>query len=463
MKKYRLLLLASVFALASVLVACSGGDDSTDGLDGDVDGDSDGADLECEDNVCVLSGTFTESLTLTAEKKWLLRGGVFIGDDENETILTIEAGTKIYGETSTEGMLIITRGSKIMAVGTADAPIVFTSSKEAGSRARGDWGGLIINGRAPVNTCSDDESTICQSFGEGGTGWYGGDDSGDSSGALKYVRVEFAGRIISPDNELNGIAFQGVGSGTTIDFIQVHMNKDDGVEFFGGAANIKHAFISGVADDGLDWTDGWVGKAQFVVVQQYEDAGDQGVEADNNGEDNAAVPRSKPTLSNLTLIGSPNSEFSDVGILLREGTGANIHNTIVAGFNDVCLDVDNSETFSNAMSGDSLSGKLTIVNTIMDCQSNFEMDDEKDENEEVITDPWSLADFFTSQSGNRIADPKLAAPYNTDAPNFLPGSGSPALGAGETPTGAFFDEVDYIGAFDGTNDWTKGWTTHDVN
>ncbi len=260
--------------------------------------------VACDGGVCVLSGVITEDLTLTADTDWLLRGGVFIGDDENPTTLTIEAGTTVYGETSTDGMLVIRRSSRIMAEGSADAPIVFTSSKEAGTRARGDWGGLIINGRAPVNSCGGDyEGDYCEAYGEGGTGWYGGADAGDSSGVLRYVRVEFAGTLISPENELNGIAFQGVGSGTEVDYVQVHMNADDGIEFFGGTAQVKHVLVTGVGDDMLDWTDGWQGKAQFVVLQQFADAGDNGIEADNNGDDNEASPRSNPTLSHITIIG----------------------------------------------------------------------------------------------------------------------------------------------------------------
>ncbi|RMG17497.1 MAG: hypothetical protein D6729_08750, partial [Deltaproteobacteria bacterium] len=154
---------------------------------GQPDGGSDGgsnAPYTCDENdVCVLSGTITDDITLTADKKWLLRGGVFIGDDVEETVLTIEPGTTIYGEERSTGFLVITRHSKIMAEGTPEAPIVFTSSKAPGSRARGDWGGLILNGNAQVNT--GDEA-----YGEGGTGWYGGTDDDDSSGVLRYVRVE---------------------------------------------------------------------------------------------------------------------------------------------------------------------------------------------------------------------------------------------------------------------------------
>ncbi|HAA56899.1 MAG TPA: hypothetical protein DCE42_19185, partial [Myxococcales bacterium] len=313
MNRYRMLRVTFVFALLAAslsFVACSDNNNNntektdTDGgtqKEGSTDNYPEG--VECKDKVCTLTGVITESFKMTADKQWILSGGVFIGDDKAETVLTIEAGTKIYGETATiPGTLIIRRHSKIMAVGTKDAPIVFTSSKAAGSRARGDWGGVVINGLAKINPC-DAGTSPCEALGEGagkdGTGYYGGDKDDDNSGELKYVRVEFAGRTFGEKNELNGIAFQGVGSGTKISYIQVHMNKDDGVEFFGGTANFKYVLLTGIGDDNLDWTQGWRGKGQFLIAQQYDDAGDNGIEADNNDNSKDAAPRSKPMLSNL--------------------------------------------------------------------------------------------------------------------------------------------------------------------
>ena len=368
------------------LLACGDKDDTaTDDTSGPID-DTGVEEVECDDSVCVISGVITEDLTLTSDYAWLLRGGVFIGDDENTTVLTIEPGTTIYGESSTDGMLVIRRNSEIQALGTAEAPIIMTSSKAPGSRARGDWGGLIINGNASINACAEDVDG-CQAYGEGGTGWYGGDNDADSSGTLSYVRVEFAGTLVSPDNELNGIAFQGVGSGTTIDNIHVHMNADDGVEFFGGAAEATNVIVSAVGDDSLDWTDGWRGSATNVVLWQWEDAGDNGIEADNNGEDNDLEPRSNPTLSNLTIIGQPNSDLSDIGILLREGTAATIDNAVVVDFNDACFDVDHSATYAQ---------DLKLTNVKLSCNTAFK-DDEKDGD-----DGATVEAVFTAGAGNEI-------------------------------------------------------------
>jgi len=399
--------------------------------------------VDCDGGVCVLSGTLTDDLTLTADTEWLLRGGVFIGDDANETVLTIEPGTVVYGESSTDGMLVIRRHSKIMAQGTASDPIVFTSSKLPGDRARGDWGGLIINGNAPSNACPDPIDQPC--FGEGGTGFYGGTDADDDSGVLTYVRVEFAGTLISPENELNGIAFQGVGAGTEIDYVQVHMNADDGVEFFGGTANARHVLVTGVGDDMLDWTDGWTGNLQFAVLQQYDDAGDQGIEADNNGEENAATPRSNPVLSNLTIIGSPASASSDIGVLLREGAAGELHNVVVTGFNEACLDVDTDESWSQADAG-----ALVMAHSLTDCDVNYLED---------ADDAGSVEDWFLAGPNNGAGDPQIAAPFDLAAPDFTASN----VAGGVAPSDGWFDEVDFIGGVDPNDDWTVGWTTSERN
>ncbi len=438
----------------------SGDDDTSPAADDDATADDDTAadddttppadddtsKEECDD-VVVLSGTLATDMTLSAACQYLLRGGVFVGDEEHSVTLTIEPGTTVYGETSSVGMLVIHRGSKLMAEGTADSPIVFTSSKAPGSRSRGDWGGLIINGRATTNAGEE-------AYGEGGTGWYGGTDDADNSGVLRYIRVEFAGQLLSPDNELNGIAFQGVGSGTEVDYLQIHMAKDDGIEFFGGTVSARHIFLTGGDDDNLDWTDGWRGKIQFVVAQQYDDGGDNGIEADNNAEDNEALPRSHPQVSNVTLIGSPDSDLSDIGVLLREGTHGNLSNLIVAGWNDVGLSIDQESTYLNAWTGSTLSGDLTLQASIFSNGSNFESGYD-------FSPPFTVEEFFTDlNTGNQVvgaATEVLADPFNLDQPGLTP-KGAALTGA-VVPADPFFEAVSYRGGVDPENDWTLGWTT----
>jgi len=452
---------SSGFALACAAFGLLGCDDGDGGGAGGADGGAGGAGggggagcpagTNAEGAVCVLQGEITQNLTLTADKTWLLRGGVFVGNDVDSTVLTIQPGTTVFGETATKGMLVIRRGARLEAAGTREAPIVFTSPNVEGSRARGDWGGLIINGRAPINGC---DQAPCESEGEGSTGQYGGSDADDNSGTLRYVRVEYAGILLSEDNELNGIAFQGVGRGTTVDFVQVHMNKDDGVEFFGGTVQAKHLVLSGIGDDCLDWTDGWQGKAQFVAAVQFDDAGDQGIEADNNGEANDALPRSQPILSNVTLVGS-GSANSDLGVLLREGTAGELHNAIVAGFGEACIAINHNTTFAVAANGTELSGDLLIGNSIAWCPGSATFLEPMLEMEA----PFSVEAFWGLNDGNQVADPMLTDVANHD---LRPKAGSPALSAGVTPGDAFFESVNYIGAF-GADDWTAGWTNWSPN
>jgi hypothetical protein len=184
-------------------------------------------------------------------------------------------------------------------------------------------------------------------------------------------------------------------------------------------------------DDSLDWVHGWKGKAQFVLIRQCDDFANNGIEADNNDDKRNSFPVSQPQLSNLTIIGATgDGEASGQGILLREGTAASIHSAIVTGFKKSCLDIDDAETMELADAGE-----LYIESSIVNCATNFETED-------FDITPWFLAGF-----GNMVADPQLEG--------YEPGPASPALGAGETPLDIFFDFADYIGAFDGINDWTE--------
>src|SRR5687767_10539412 len=274
--------------------------------------------------VVVVTGEVTGTENWTSNFYYVLRGAVFVSEGAT---LNIQAGTRVIGESGSVGTLIVLRGGRLNAIGTRDAPIVFTSDQPIGSRDRGDWGGLIINGFAPVNIEGGEGQ------GEADTGVYGGTDPNDDSGTLRYVRVEFAGVEFSPDNELNGIAFQGVGRRTTVDFVQVHMNRDDALEWFGGTADIKHAVASNAADDSFDWTFGWSGRAQFIAIHQRGDDADNAIEADNNEFNNNLTPRSNPQIYNITICGDPGGLASEVqrGSNLRRGTAFTIRNFLMTG------------------------------------------------------------------------------------------------------------------------------------
>lgn len=390
-------------------------------------------------DLCVLSGTYTSDLRLRSNFDYVLSGGVFIGgDNADSAAITIDPGVRVMGESGSD-FLVINRGSKIHANGTPDAPIIMTSANDADatSSTRGQWGGLIINGNAPINGCSEG-TVLCEAQGEGSTGLFGGNDPNDSSGNLNYLQLRYAGFEITPENELNGIAFQGVGDGTNVDYVQVHNNADDGVEFFGGTVNARHLMLTGIADDSLDWVLGWQGKAQYVVAVQT-DIGDQGIEADNNSANRDSQPRSRPMIANMTLLGNANG---DLGVLLREGTGANLINSVVSGFGDACMDIDNAATFDNAgSSATNLTGELTMTHSVVDCEVNFD---------EELEDNWSVEAWFVNQAGNVAGGAGMDSYINSAAVNeVMPGM----------PEGSFLDQVDFVGAVkDSENDWTRGWT-----
>ena len=418
----------------------------------------DGIDKE----VCVVSGRITSDMTWGSGSYWVLRGAVFV---EAPARLTIDAGTEIFGEFATNGTLIIARGAQILANGTASAPIVFSSDQPIGERARADWGGLIINGYAPLNVPGN------EGVGEGDTGTYGGTNAADDSGHLKYVRVEFAGTEFSPDNELNGIAFQGVGSNTEVDHVMVKYNKDDGLEFFGGTVQVKHVVLQGIADDSVDWTDGWTGKGQFIIVMQSGDDADQGIEADNNGDNNNLTPRSNPTIYNLTLIGDPDTDEgseSDIGMLLREGTSATIRNFIVLGFKEASIDIDHTATFDQVENG-----SLTLASGIIHgncrvsgCDAQFRTDSDDEAafktTRQIVTDSANVS----------FVDPVLADPYNLSSPDYRPAATSPALDGTVTAAmppmnDTFIETANFIGAVGpsggGKDTWWQGWTDFATN
>jgi hypothetical protein len=393
--------------------------------------------------VCVLTGRITSNTHLNANNVYLLNGAVFIGgDNTNSATLTIDAGVKVISPVGLN-FLVIARGSKIQALGSEAAPITFTYDGEAAATATttGRWGGIIINGNAPVNGCAAG-TALCELEGEGSTGKYGGNNPTDNSGTLNYVIVKYPGQNITETNELNGIAFQGVGSGTSVDYVQVHGSSDDGVEFFGGTVNAKHLVLTSNEDDSFDWTFGYQGKVQHAVIKQRTGFGDRGIEADNNEFNFDSSPRSKPTLVNFTMIGRGTGGR---GMELRRGTGANIHNSVVTNFASYCVDVNDTATFTNAgTSATALTGNLTMTGSRLDCANSFATS---------TSDPWSLADWFNGQVRNSIGA--------TDLTGFVNGPQINAVVA-STFSDSFFDNVSHIGAVkDQASDWTAKWIFRD--
>ena len=407
--------------------------------------------------VCALTGMIMSNTTIRSTDTIAIVGPTFVGMDGGAAVtLTIEPGATLFGSTGGD-FLSVSRGSNLLASGNDTNPIIFTARQDINDRElgtslvtptlRGQWGGLVINGFAPINACSDASATggtaACVASGEGGTGTYGGDQPTDSSGALQFVQVRYAGFEITSNNELNGIAFQGVGSGTQVNNIQVINNADDGVEFFGGTVNARFVALTGNADDSMDWTDGWVGNAQFVLIDHAADDADQGIEADNNGDDNLASPRSNPTISNITIVGEAGGD-SDIGILLREGTAATIVNGVITGgFSDGAFDVDDAETFNRI--GATGAEDLVFESFILDDAVPFI---------EEPGDPADLSDTFMTNISTAAASLQS---------NFFPGAAEQGVTVFDTSTlNSFFATADVIGAFRLTDtpddNWATGWT-----
>jgi hypothetical protein len=401
--------------------------------------------------VIIVTGEITGSETWVNSNYYVLRGAVFV---RNAATLSIQPGTRIIGESGSVGTLIIDRGGRLMAVGTAQAPIVFTSDQPIGSRNRGDWGGLIINGRAPINLEGGEGA------GEGDTGVYGGSDPNDNSGVLRYVRVEFSGIEFSPDNELNGIAFQGVGRGTQVDHVQAHMSRDDALEWFGGTVDGKYLVMSNAADDSLDWTFGWTGRLQFVAITQRGDDADNGIEADDNEFNNNALPRSNPQIYNITICGDPDRNEggeSSRAANLRRGTAFTIRNFLITGFKTVGFQIEttNAATTGQVDNGTSQMGAGVAWNIPTPMHAS------------VTT--YVTSGRFPNIRINEDPGVSTTACSNHAAPNFRP-SGVATLAGGQLapiqpPNDGFFEPVTFIGAMPPAPaaDWTEGWTSYPQN
>lgn len=391
-----------------------------------------------------VDGVQAHSGTLSNSETWTNNFAHFIAAPVNvfsPATLTIQPGTVVLGSAAGQGTLVVRQGARINASGTADLPIIMTSELPVGQRAPGDWGGLVINGFAPTNQNNP--------AGEGNSGPYGGNDPNDNSGTLRYVRVEFAGILFSDQNELNGIALQGVGRGTTIEYIQIHRGQDDGLEFFGGTADAKYVLITGANDDSLDWTFGWQGRMQYVVVVQNAGNEDRAIEADNFESNPNALPRSAPSIANATFISNAGlnpSEPSEV-VRLRRGTGGNITHTIAAFGPEEGVRVTEDET-------------LAILGTELRWRNSFFY------NNNSLTDSQAVADYINAAAqGNSAANAQLINPQSTIQPDVAPIGGSPARNAGALPAefqnDGFFDNVTFAGGVNPNNPWTEdGWVTY---
>lgn len=429
---------------------------------------------DTETDFVELTGNLT-TRTLTANKVYLIKGQVFV---RNGQVLTIEPGTVLLGDKRTRGTLIVDIGGQIIANGTVDKPIVMTSNQEAGIRDRGDWGGLVILGRANVNQVAPTIEGITPIITFGTTNSTQFDD--ESSGSYKYLRVEFAGIELSPNNETNSITIGGVGRGTVMENAMVSFGGDDGFEWFGGTINGKNLISFAIWDDDFDCDYGWSGNVQFGFTVRYPGFADQsqsnGIECDNGINDNDVAPLTTATFSNLTILGPiktgstiSNGNFGHA-LDLRRRVSASIFNSVVTGF-PLGVRFNQPSVLGNYQAGTGV-----LANNVMFAPSEANayragtgvaVADVKavwDATNQVIIGAYTDAaheaagikpDWFF---GSRLADAYPSAPNLTvTSGTLLTGASFTNAKFNEANRTAFFNKaVTYRGAFGATN-WAAGW------
>ncbi|MDB4728005.1 T9SS type A sorting domain-containing protein [Saprospiraceae bacterium] len=408
-----------------------------------------------------------QTYTWTSDNTYMLDGTVFL---ETGGTLIIEAGTTIYGkEEPTTGdnasALVIAAGAQIFANGTANAPIIFTAeisqTIQLGPDDKGLWGGLIILGNANISDDACPQSIEGLPVGNPSS-LYGNCDNPqdeESSGEIRFVSIRHGGAEIGAGNEINGLTLGGVGSETVIEFVEVYANVDDGIEFFGGTAQVKNASVSFCGDDAIDWDTGFRGKGQFFFI--LVDGGDKGGELDGAIPDDN-TPFSQPQIFNATIVGN----YNKTAIQMRDATGGTFGNSIFTRFNngveveeeptkpiDSYTRLQNGElTLENNLWWDFAAGNTLDAGAIIAVSSTATGDPNGDVLRQHLLD-----------NGNAIADPDFKGiSYTTDGGlDPRPSSSGPAFDAvGDYPSDDFFNEVTFKGAFGGGL-WLRGWTALD--
>jgi hypothetical protein len=397
---------------------------------------------------CALPASITGTMNLPNYATYVINGKVQVGTGRNTGpgTLNIEPGTQLQGGGGAIDYLVVNAGSKIYANGTVTAPVVFTAPRDVA----GDWAGLVLAGNAQNNGCVG--GTPCAFEADTDVKFGGRDspaDNADSSGALRYTQIRYAGKAIRQNEELNSLTLLGVGNGTVIDHVQVHAGKDDAFEMFGGSVNMRYVIGTKIEDDCLDFAEGYSGKIQFAYCTQTTPAIDDshGVESDNKNGAFDLLPRTQPKLANITLIGSTPGA-SNEGLRIRRGSGGNFFNIVASGYAQECLNFNDTATYSasGSAAAPSATGVLTMSGSALGCATNFE---------EVAADPFLVSAWFRGQAGN--TDGSASA---LGLSGRFPADNSILLGTGvAVPNDSFFENVNFKGAFGSAKaDWTKGWS-----
>jgi hypothetical protein len=363
--------------------------------------------------------------------------------------LTIESGVTVFGDSGAD-YIVVNRGSKLFSNGTRANPVVFTSeldltnSQVDPDTATAEWGGLVILGRAPINRCigaATPGTAACENVVEGVTNpdaIYGGAIADDDSGAINFTLVKYAGFAINTQgNELNGITFAGVGSGTEVNYVQVHNNEDDGIEMFGGRVSLKYVVLTGNKDDSFDTDNGWQGNVQFLIVIQNANLGDNIVEASSVGPNTA--PLSNATISNFTFIGNRTNAFR-----LNTGTVGRYVNGVVS-YGKQCFRWES--TAGDGVAGFNAANDPTFASVLFDCAGGLATSNSD-------TAAVTAAVAADANNSTDVADSLIATFINGATERARPVVDVTTLGGG-----TFFTPVDYIGAVKDANDtWWKDWS-----
>ncbi len=443
-------------------------------------------DTDCGQTITITDdGSGTGTTTWFACNEYILDGFVFVNEGQ---CLTIEAGTVIKGAPGTgadASALIVARGGKIFAEGTADAPIIFTFEADPldGSTpydTRGEWGGLLVLGNAQLNS-TPGETQIEGIPETEPRGLYGGNDDEDNSGVLKYISIRHGGTDIGAGNEINGLSLGGVGSGTTIEHIEVISNADDGIEFFGGTVRVKYATVAFCGDDSFDYDEGWRGFGQYWFTVQDEPGaeGDRGGEHDGGTDPEDGTPYTTPKVFNATYIGR-GIDAGRRAVTFRDNAGGEYHNSVFANWGrgiDIENLADGEDSYERFLAGDlALAGNVfqdvTADGDLCTGQPATAEDIFKismgsgwaSEADSIAALEASTAAFVASfdANGNSVAD--LGLDYV-----ILEGSGGldpvpvTNFGGGTPATDDWFDAVTFKGAFNPDEDnWLFGWTLLDA-
>ncbi|WP_297798375.1 hypothetical protein [uncultured Marinobacter sp.] len=383
-------------------------------------------------------------------KTYVLEKSIFVEGAD----LTLESGVTVKGDNGSA--LIVTRGSKLFSRGRPDSPVVFTSNQPEGQRARGDWGGVVVLGKAPVNQPDAGIEGISANDSRGA---FGGNDARYSCGVIEYTRIEFAGFEVYKNNELNGLTLGGCGSDTIVRNVQVHRALDDGIEMFGGSVDLKNIVVTGAADDSIDWDWGWTGRVQFLVVQQHPDVGDNAFEGDNNGNDHQARPRSEPWFYNVTLVGTGQTAKKHRGMVLREGTGGHFHNMIIDSYGIEAVDL--RDEISSLIGN----GRLTFSNNLIANTGKLgkSTDESGSDNDDFgfSEGQWLAA---ADQDNVRRLDSALHVTARDPVdPDFQTRVQMRQMKATQPPKSEFFDEsANYAGALNPRlqSSWLDSWTAY---